>query len=195
MITILITVQHKATAFAKDYVEPIKKLIHIIWYAIAFRSPPKYFLRMQIIARNKKAYHDYEVIEKVVAGLSLSGSEVKSVRAGKITLTDCYATCAHGEMFVNHMHIAPYGFTAGAFAPDTYRKRKLLLHKAEIEHFSAEMQRKHLSMIPLAVFFEKQWVKIELGLCKGLKHYDKRDKIASAESKRHLAQVMKNRNQ
>ena len=150
---------------------------------------------MQILARNKKAYHDYEVLEKVVAGIALSGSEVKSIRAGKITLTDCYGSCSHGEMFVNHMHIAPYGFTGNDMAPDTYRKRKLLMHKAQIEHFAAEMQRKHLSMIPLSVYFEKQWVKIELGLCKGLKHYDKRDKIAAADSKRHLAQVMKNRNQ
>jgi SsrA-binding protein len=149
---------------------------------------------MQIMARNKKAFHDYEVLEKVTAGIALTGSEVKSIRAGKITLADSYASCSNGEMFVHHMHIAPWGRGGGAFAPDTYRKRKLLMHKKEIFRYAGEMERKHLTMIPLMVYFDKQWVKMEFGLCKGMKKYDKREKIAAEESKRHLAQVMKIRN-
>jgi SsrA-binding protein len=149
---------------------------------------------MQIMARNKKAFHDYEIVEKVVAGISLSGSEVKSIRAGQITLADSFGSCSNGEMFINHMHIAPYGF-AGSFTPDSYRKRKLLLHKKEIIRLWGEMEKKHLTMIPLMVYFDKQWVKVELGLGKGLKKYDKREKIADQESKRRLAQLMKDRNQ
>jgi SsrA-binding protein len=145
---------------------------------------------MKIVARNKKALHDYEIVDKVVAGIALSGSEVKSARAGKVTLADSYASCSNGEMFINHMHIAPYE-QAVAYAHDPYRKRKLLLHKKQILQFSAEMDQKHLTMIPLMVYFEKQWVKVELGLGKGLKKWDKREKIAKEESKKHLAQLMK----
>jgi SsrA-binding protein len=148
---------------------------------------------MQIMARNKKALHDYEIIERVVAGISLSGSEVKSIREGKVTLADSFASCSGGEMFINHMHIAPYGH-ANAFSPDAYRRRKLLLHKKQIEHFYSEMVKKHLTMVPLMVYFDKQWIKVELGLGKGLKKYDKREKIAAQETKKRLAQVMKDRN-
>ncbi len=149
---------------------------------------------MQIMARNKKALHDYEIVEKIVAGVALSGSEVKSIRAGNISLSDSFASCSNGEMFVNHMHIAPYGF-AGAFTPDSLRRRKLLLHKKEINRLWGEMEKKHLTMIPLMVYFDRQWIKIELGLGKGLKKYDKREKMASQESKKKLAQLMKDRNQ
>jgi len=148
---------------------------------------------MEIMARNRKAYHDFEIIEKIVAGIVLSGSEVKSIRAGKVNLADSFATCSNGEIFVHHMHIAPYGF-GGAFSPESYRKRKLLLHKNQILRFSDEMAKKHLTLIPLMVYFDKQWIKVELGLGKGMKKYDKRDKIAKEESKLHLAHVMKLQN-
>ena len=101
--------------------------------------------------------------------------------------------CSGGEIFVHHIHIAPYGF-GGAFSPDSYRKRKLLLHKNQIIRFCSEMEKKHLTMIPLMVYFDKQWIKVELGLGKGMKKFDKRDKIAKEDSKRHLAQVMKVQN-
>ena len=148
---------------------------------------------MEILARNRKAFHDYEIVEKIIAGIVLSGSEVKSIRAGKINLTDSFAMCSGGEIFVHHIHIAPYGF-GGAFSPDSYRKRKLLLHKNQIIRFCSEMEKKHLTMIPLMVYFDKQWIKVELGLGKGMKKFDKRDKIAKEDSKRHLAQVMKVQN-
>ncbi len=143
-----------------------------------------------MIAQNKKAFHDYEVLERVEAGVALLGTEVKSVRQGGISITDTFATCENGELFVHHMHINPYQ-QKGFKVPEPYRKRKLLLHKLEILRISAEVERKHLTIIPLKVYFDKQWVKIELGICRGMKMYDKRDKIASEESKRRLAQLMR----
>ncbi len=149
---------------------------------------------MKIIARNKKAFHDYDILEKVEAAIVLSGPEVKSIRAGKINLLDSYAQCIRGELFINHLHISPYNQT-GMFAPDPYRRRKLLLHKKEIEYLCAEVDRKHLTLIPLAVYFKNQYVKIELGLCRGRKKFDKRHIIAEKETKRKIAQLVKhNRN-
>jgi SsrA-binding protein len=147
---------------------------------------------IKMIAQNKKAYHDFEVLEKVEAGVELLGSEVKSVRQGGISIADTYATCDHGEMFIHHMHIIPYQ-QKGFVVPEPYRKRKLLLHKSQIVRMAADVERKHLTIIPLKVYFDKQWVKMELGLCRGMKMYDKREKIAAEESKRRLAQIMRTR--
>jgi SsrA-binding protein len=145
---------------------------------------------IKILAQNKKAYHDYEVLEKVEAGVALLGAEVKSVRGGGISLADCYASCDNGEMFVHHMHISPYQ-QGGYSVAEPYRKRKLLLHKNQILRINSEVERKHLTIIPLKVYFDKQWVKMELGLCRGMKQYDKREKIAAEDSKRRLAQIMR----
>jgi SsrA-binding protein len=147
---------------------------------------------MKITAKNNKAYHDYEIIEKVEAGVMLTGAEVKSIRAGRVNLADCYATCAHGEMFVNHLHISSYE-RGGVYTPEPMRRRKLLLHKRQIAHLGTEVERKQLALIPLAVYFKDQWVKIELGLCRGRKKYDKRQKIAEQEAKRKIAQLVKKR--
>jgi SsrA-binding protein len=147
---------------------------------------------MKIIAQNRKAYHDYEVIEKVESGVALTGLEVKSIRAGRINLSDSYAMCTDGELFIVHMHISP--LTGGGFAlPDPYRKRKLLMRKPQIVRLCNEVERKQLTLIPLSVYFQKQWVKIEIGLCRGRKKFDKRQKIAEEESKRRIAQVMRQR--
>jgi len=145
---------------------------------------------MKIIARNRKAYHNYEVLEKIETGIELEGTEVKSIRAGKINLLDSYAVCKNGELFLNHMHISPFE-QGNRFNHEPYRMRKLLLHKKEILRLAGEIERKHLTLIPLSVYFKKQWVKIEIGLCRGRKKYDKRQKIAANESKKRLANVMK----
>jgi SsrA-binding protein len=145
---------------------------------------------IKILAQNKKAFHDFEILEKVEAGVALLGAEVKSVRQGGISLADSYAMCDHGEIFIHHMHISPYQ-QKGFSVAEPYRKRKLLLHKNQIVRMCSEVERKHLSIIPLKVYFDKQWVKMEIGLCRGMKKYDKRDKIASEESKRRLAQLMR----
>lgn len=147
---------------------------------------------MTTIAQNRKAYHDYEVLEKVEVGIALAGSEVKSIRAGKVTIADSYAQCLEGELFLNNLHISSYE-RSGLYTPDPARRRKLLLHKRQIEYLCTEVDRKQLTLIPLSIYFKNQWVKVELGLCRGMKKYDKRQKIAKEESKRHLAQVVRNR--
>ncbi len=150
-----------------------------------------YFWEMNYIAQNKKAFHDYEILEKVEAGIALTGAEVKSIRGGKVNLSDSYAqVTSEGEMFLNSLHISPYT-RLGFYTPDPYRKRKLLLRKKQIIHLSNEVDRKQLTLIPLAMYFQKQWVKVELGLCRGRKKFDKRQKIAEEDSKRRLAQLKK----
>lgn len=146
---------------------------------------------MSTIAQNRKAYHDYEILEKVEAGIALAGSEVKSIRAGKVNLADSYAQCTQGELFLNNLHISSYE-RSGMYTPDPARKRKLLLHHKQIAYLCNEVDRKQLTLIPLSIYFKKQWVKVELGLCRGMKKYDKRQKIAKEESKRHLS-FIKNR--
>jgi SsrA-binding protein len=146
--------------------------------------------KARILAQNKKAFHDYEVLERFEAGVALLGAEVKSVRQGGISIVDSYATCDGEEIFVHHMHINPYQ-QGGFSVAEPYRKRKLLMHKSQIIRLCNDVERKHLTIIPLKVYFDKQWVKIEIGLCRGMKQYDKRDKIASEESKRRLAQLMR----
>jgi SsrA-binding protein len=146
---------------------------------------------MKLLAQNKKAYHNYEVIEKIEAGIELFGSEVKSIRAGHVNLMDCYGIVTKGEIFLHHLHISPFEM-ATRFNHDPYRKRKLLLHKKQIIKLSQEVEQRMLSLIPLSVYFNKQHVKVELGLCRGRKKYDKREKIAEQDSKRRLAHIMKN---
>lgn len=147
---------------------------------------------IKILAQNRKAFHDFEILEKVEAGIALLGSEVKSLREGGISLSDCFATCENGELFVHHLHISPYQ-QKGFSVAEPYRKRKLLLHKSQIVRLALDVERKHLTIIPLKVYFDKQWVKMELGLCRGMKKFDKREKIAAEESKRRLAQLMRTR--
>ncbi len=151
-----------------------------------------YFIGMKIAAKNNKAFHDYEVIERVEAGVMLTGAEVKSIRAGRISLADSYAVCIHGEMFVNHLHISSYE-RGGLYTPEPTRRRKLLLHKKQVAFFGTEVERKQLALIPLSVYFKDQWVKIEIGLCRGRKKYDKRQKIAEQEAKKKIAQLVKAR--
>jgi SsrA-binding protein len=145
---------------------------------------------IKVLAQNKKAFHDFEILEKIEAGVALLGAEVKSVREGGLSLADTFATCDNGEIFVHHMHISPYQ-QKGFSVAEPYRKRKLLLHKNQILKLCSEVERKHLTIIPLKVYFDKQWVKMEIGLCRGMKKYDKREKIASEETKRRLAQIMR----
>jgi SsrA-binding protein len=149
---------------------------------------------MKIVANNRKAYHDYEILERLESGISLTGAEVKSIRSGKINITEAFAQCMGGEIFINNLHISPY-VRQGMYAPDPLRKRRLLLHRKEIIRLASEVHRKKLTLIPLSLYFkENQWVKIELGLCRGLKKYDKREKAAAEESKRSLAQLRNLRN-
>lgn len=145
---------------------------------------------MANIVTNRKAFHDYEVIEKIEAGIELQGTEVKSIRAGKVNLLDSYAVNKNNELILVHMHISPFE-QGNRFNHDPYRDRKLLLRKKEICRLTSEVERKQLTLIPVALYMKRQWVKIELGLCRGRKKYDKRQKLASDENKRRLAKLMK----
>lgn len=140
---------------------------------------------MKIIAQNRRAFHDYEILDKFEAGIVLYGSEVKSIRAGKVNLSDSYAKCVDGEIFIYNLHISTYAH-AGVDKPEETRKRKLLLNKREILYLQQETERKQLTLIPLSMYFKNKWIKVEIALCRGRKKWDKREKIAEKEQKRDL---------
>lgn len=137
------------------------------------------------IVTNRKAYRDYEVFEKREVGIELKGCEVKSLRAGKVNLSDSYASVENGQVILHNLHIPPYEFSdEGAYDP--IRPRRLLLHKKEIKRlFGATMER-GFTLIPLRLYFKGQWVKIELGTARGRKKYDKREQIAKREADRDI---------
>ena len=146
----------------------------------------------KIIAQNKKAYHDYFVDERYEAGIALFGTEVKSLRKGAVNLKDCYCTIQDGELWVIGMHISPYEH-GNIFNRDPLRERKLLMHRREIMKLHGLLTQKGLTLIPLSLYFSGPYVKVELGLCRGKKLYDKRASIAEAESDREIERRMKTR--
>jgi len=146
--------------------------------------------QIKTVARNRKAFHDFEVLEKVEAGLELTGSEVKAARASMVNLTDSYGDCNGGQIHLVHAHIGNYQ-QAGLFNHDPYRKRRILLHRKQIAYLSNEVDRKGLTLIPLEFYFKNRWAKVELGLCRGRKKYDKRQKIANEENRKRLNQLMR----
>ena len=142
------------------------------------------------VATNKKAYHDYFVIEKYEAGLELFGTEIKSIRAGRVNLKDSFCSVDDGEMYVIGMHISPYEM-GNRFNRDPMRKKKLLLHKREIMKLFGESQQQGLSIIPLSLYIKNGRAKLEIGLCKGKKLYDKRAVQAKKDSDRAIERAMK----
>ncbi len=145
---------------------------------------------IKIVANNKKAYHDYFVLEKLEAGIELFGTEVKSIRQGKINLKDSWCFVKDGEMFVNGMHISPYE-QGNIFNRDSLRTKKLLLHKKEIRRFYAMVKQDGLAIVPLSVYFSKGRAKVEIGLCKGKKLYDKREVAAKKDAQRDIERNMR----
>lgn len=144
------------------------------------------------VARNKKAYHDYTVLESFEAGIELFGTEVKSCRQGKINLKDSWCSIDKGEVFVNGMHISPYEH-GNIFNRDPDRKRKLLLHRREIDRLFGTLKTQGYTLIPLSAYFRKGKLKIQVGLCKGKKNYDKRDAIARKDAEREKQRAIKER--
>ena len=140
---------------------------------------------IKIIAQNKKAYHDYFVLEKLEVGIELFGTEVKSIRQGKINLKDSWCFVKDGEMFVNGMHISPYE-QGNIFNRDPLRTKRLLLHKREISRLHAQVKQDGLAIVPLSVYFLKGRAKVEIGLCKGKKLYDKREVAAKKDAQRTI---------
>ena len=147
---------------------------------------------VKIVATNRKAYHDYLILQSFETGIILTGTEVKSVREGKINLKDSYATIKNNEIFVLNMHISPYHH-ATAFNHEPLRNRKLLLHRAEINKLDGKIKERGLTLIPLKVYLKKGHVKIELALVKGKKLYDRRDDIAKRDLDRETKREAKHK--
>ena len=147
---------------------------------------------VKIIANNKKAYHDYFVLEKFETGIELFGTEVKSIRLGQCSIKEAWVSISKGEVFVYGMHINPYE-KGNIFNKDPLRVRKLLMHRTEIRKLESKLKEKGLTLIPLSVYLKGSLVKVELGLCKGKKLYDKRDALAKKDQKRDIDRAMKER--
>ena len=142
------------------------------------------------IASNRKAYHDYFILDRYEAGIELAGTEVKSIRAGNINLKDSFCTIKNNEIFIRGMHISPYSH-GNIFNRDPVRPRKLLMHKKEITRLNARIMQDGVALIPLSVYFKGSLIKVELGLCKGKKLHDKRDSEAEKESRRNIERTLK----
>lgn len=147
---------------------------------------------IKIAAQNRKAFHDYFVEDRYEAGIELAGTEVKSIRAGTLNLKDSYCTVKDGELFVHSMHISPYE-KGNIFNRDPIRPRKLLMHKREILKLYGTLKQEGLTLIPLSLYFKNGRVKVELGLCKGKKLYDKRSDMAKRDAKRTIDRALKER--
>ena len=148
---------------------------------------------IKLIAQNKKAFHDFFIEETYECGIELVGTEVKSLREGKVNLKDSYASVTNGEVYIQNMHISPYE-KGNIFNKDPLRERKLLLHKYEILKLVGKIKEKGYSLIPTKVYLKNSLVKIELALAKGKKLYDKRDDIAKRDAKRDMDRKIKDYN-
>lgn len=147
----------------------------------------------KLIANNKKAYHEYFILETYEAGISLAGTEVKSLRTGKCSIKEAFIRIENGEIFIYGMHISPYE-KGNIFNKDPLRVRKLLLHKMEINKMLGKMKEKGMAIVPLKVYFKNSLIKVEIGLAKGKKLYDKRNDIAKKDQQREAQRDFKVRN-
>ena len=148
---------------------------------------------VKVVAKNSKAYYDYFIEDKYEAGIELAGTEVKSIRLGHVNLKDSFCVVKDGEMSVIGMHISPYE-KGNIFNKDPMRQRRLLMHKREILRLFARIKQDGYSLIPLSIYFRGPRVKLELGLAKGKKLYDKRDSAAARDAKREMDRAIKSRN-
>lgn len=140
--------------------------------------------RIKYVARNRKARHDFEIKQTLEAGIELRGSEVKSIRDGKVNLSDAYAIIEKGEVVLKNLHISAYKMTAEALDP--VRPRRLLLHRREIRKLAVQTQQKGLTLIPIAIYLKGHLIKVELALAVGRKKYDKRQAIAKTEAEKQM---------
>ena len=144
------------------------------------------------VASNKKAYHDYFVLETAEAGIELFGTEVKSIRQGKVNLKDSWCNIVGGEIFANGIHISPYEH-GNIFNRDPMRSKRLLMHKKEIDKLYGRIKQDGLTVVPLSIYFSKGKAKVEIGLCKGKKLYDKREVAAQKDAHRAIERTIKER--
>lgn len=145
----------------------------------------------KVIAKNRRALHDYEILETFEAGIELTGTEVRSLRENNCQLTDCFALIRNGEVWLNNVHISPYA-NGSIFNPNPDRKRKLLLHRKQIRYLDAKVAEKGLALVPLKMYFkENGLVKVELALGRGKKLYDKRASMKERDTKREIDRALK----
>jgi SsrA-binding protein len=148
---------------------------------------------VKVAASNRKARHDYFILEKYEAGIELSGTEVKSIRAGKVNLKDSFCQVKNGELFLYNMHISPYE-QGNIFNRDPMRVRRLLMHKKEINRLFGIVKQTGYSLIPISLYFKDSRVKLQVGLCRGKKLYDKREDMARRTAKRDIERAIKEQN-
>ena len=148
---------------------------------------------IKIAAKNRNAYHEYYVEDTYEAGIELSGTEVKSIRLGTLNLKEAWCGITNGELYIRQMHISPYE-KGNIFNKDPMRPRKLLMHRREIMRLYGKVKQDGYSLIPLSVYFRGPRVKVEIGLCKGKKLYDKRESAAKKDAQRQMDRAMKERN-
>jgi SsrA-binding protein len=141
----------------------------------------------RVVASNRRARHDYDIIETIECGIVLQGSEVKSLRAGRISLQDSYARIVDGELWLFGVHIPPYAQATGFGAHEPDRRRKLLVHRRQIDEWMGKTQQQSLTLVPLSLYFKDGRAKVELALARGRRHYDKRRAIASRDANREAA--------
>lgn len=148
---------------------------------------------IKVVAENRKAFHDYFIEDRVEAGIVLTGTEIKSIRNGRVNLKDSYARLNDGEVWVYQMHISPYE-QGNRFNHDPLRPRKLLLHRAEINKLVGKIQLQGLTLIPIKIYLKRGMAKVELAVGQGKKNYDKRQALAEREGKRDIERALRDRN-
>jgi len=146
----------------------------------------------KVVARNRRARHDYHVVDSIEAGISLRGTEVKSIRLGRIQLAESYARVDDGEVFLVGAHVSPYEYGNRANV-DPVRRRKLLLHKKEIKRLERQVSEKGMTLVPLSIYLKRGRVKVEIGVCRGKRAYDKRHAIAKREADREMERALRRR--
>jgi len=157
---------------------------------LAKKSDPE----VKVVARNRKAYHDYTIEDSFEAGIALIGSEIKSIRAGRVNLRDGYAAVENGEVWLHNVHIAPYD-PASRYGHEPRRKRKLLLHKREIARLERRVQEKGYTLVPVRLYLRGNLAKVELALARGKRQYDKRAALAEREADRRAERAIREREQ
>jgi SsrA-binding protein len=143
-----------------------------------------------VVASNRRARHNYDVLQTVECGIALRGSEVKALRTSRVQLKDSYASVRDGELWLRGVHIAPYAHSHGADGHDPERERKLLLHRHEIDALRARVEREHLTLVPLSVYFLRGRAKVELALARGRKRHDKRRALAERDARREAERTV-----
>lgn len=147
----------------------------------------------KVVTTNRKAYHDYHIEEEIEAGIALTGTEIKSIRAGRVNLRDAYARIENGELWLIGMHVSPYEHAGGYFQHDPDRPRKLLVHRSELAYLRSRVEAKGYTLVPLRLVLRKGLAKVDIGVARGKKSYDKREALAERDARREVERALRQR--